>query len=442
MLGVSGRSHTYDTSGVLDAAPGVTASIRSLVPNAPNATLIKSVAATGLRLKRVRLSGSIRTTNVTSGSLWLRIDGPNGMLVLDNGMDRGLRGTQDWTDFAVALPVSNSASRVIFGLLLSGGGEMEVRNLRFEEVGVIDTTAPMHPEVKLLVDSAIAVARTRSVWRDTLSWDRIVPEVYSMAVGAGSAAEAFPAIHFLARRLGDRHSGFLPPTTARAFQTGGSQNPAPTVKPLTGRVGYVSVPAYSGGEVTAMTNYSNALHTELLALLPSASCGWVIDLRKNGGGNMYPMLAGLRPFLGEETLGYFVSGKSKAPWSATRSQAPKHPSQLDALGDAYVAVLTGPRTASSGEIVAISFRGRDRTRSFGLPTGGYSTANSMIPLPGGARFNITTAIDADRSGKEFGHAVDPDERVESPDPARDVVLERATEWLSRESRCSATTSSN
>lgn len=442
MLGASGGSHAFDTSGVLSATPGVTAGLRSLVPNAPNATLMKSVAANSLRMKRVRLSGAIRTTNVTSGSLWLRIDGPSGMIILDNGMDRGLRGTQDWTDFAVTLPVSKSASRVIFGLLLSGSGEMEVRNMRFEDLGAIDTTAPMHPDAKLLVDSAISVARTRSVWRDTLSWDRIVPEVNGLAAGAGSAAEAFAAIHFLARRLGDRHSGFMPPTSARAFQFGGSQNPAPTVKPLPGRVGYVSVPAYSGGDTAAISNYSKSMHAELLALLPGVSCGWVVDLRQNGGGNMYPMLAGLRPFLGDATLGYFVSGKSKSPWSATRTQAPKHPPQLDVLGEAPVAVLMGPRTASSGEIIAISFRGRERTRSFGLPTGGYSTANSMIPLPGGARFNITTAIDADRNGKEFGHAVDPDERVESGDPARDAALERATEWLTRESRCSATTPSH
>jgi len=34
--------------------------------------------------------------------------------------------------------------------------------------------------------------------------------------------------------------------------------------------------------------------------------GWIIDLRGNSGGNMYPMLAGLSSLLGEGVLGYDV----------------------------------------------------------------------------------------------------------------------------------------
>ena len=48
-----------------------------------------------------------------------------------------------------------------------------------------------------------------------------------------------------------------------------------------------------------------------------ASCRWVVDLRGNGGGNMWPMLGGLRPFFGEAGLGSFVSTAGQAPlWHA------------------------------------------------------------------------------------------------------------------------------
>lgn len=435
-VGAARRTHAFDTAGVTTSAPGATLTLRALQPGSSSATLTKSIPADALRMKRVRLSGSIRSSGVTQASLWMRVDAPSGMLLLYNGSDRALRGTQDWTEFSVTLPVPSSASRVLLGLLMVGGGEIEARDVRVESVGVIDVDAPMHPDAKALVDSAITVARNRSVWRDTLSWDRIMPEVRTLAAGASSLSDAFPALRVLATRLGDKHSSFMPPTTAQAFRTGGSQNPEPTLKAFDNSVGYINVPAYSGGDPSAIQKYAQNMHAGLQALAPSVRCGWIVDLRQNGGGNMYPMLAGLRPFLGDSTLGYFVSTGNKVPWNAASRSVPKHPGELDTLSAAYVAVLTGPRTASSGEIVAISFRERARTRSFGLPTGGYSTANSMVPLPGGATLNITTAIDADRSGNLFGHAIDPDERIDIPvDGTGDETLSRATNWLIRESGC-------
>jgi carboxyl-terminal processing protease len=435
-IGGTREGYSFDTTGVIGSAPGATALLRISGATAPTASLSKIFPADTLRMKRVRLSGSIRSTGVTNASLWMRVDAPAGMLVLDNGMDRALRGTQDWTEFSVVLPVPSSASRVVVGLLMGGSGEMEARNLRLEVLGAIDPKAKMHPDAKQLVDAAITVARDRSVWRDTLSWNKIEPEVRALAAGAASAAEAYPAVRFLAARLGDGHSSFMPPVVAQAFASGGMQNPEPVVKPISQNVGYINVPGFGGGDPAAIRRYASSMHSRLMASMPVAACGWVLDLRQNSGGNMYPMLAGLRPFLGDGTLGYFVSSGVKSPWSAGMRDAVLPPRDLDDLGKAYVAVLTGPRTASSGEIVAISFRERSRTRSFGLPTRGLSTANAMVPLPGGANFNITTAIDADRKGKLFGHAVDPDERVEAAqDATQDPTLERATAWLLKESGC-------
>ena len=38
---------------------------------------------------------------------------------------------------------------------------------------------------------------------------------------------------------------------------------------------------------------------------------WIIDLRENWGGDMYPMIAGLAPIIGEGTYGYFVLPKKE-----------------------------------------------------------------------------------------------------------------------------------
>jgi C-terminal processing protease CtpA/Prc len=111
---------------------------------------------------------------------------------------------------------------------------------------------------------------------------------------------------------------------------------------------------------------------------------------------------------------------------------------LASLINAYVAVLTGPRTGSSGEAVTISFKGRARTRSFGSPTAGLSTANATYALPDGSMIVLTTAIEADRTGKTYGQKVDPDEVIAGPNSSAaesDSTAAAAVRWLKQESRC-------
>jgi C-terminal processing protease CtpA/Prc len=178
------------------------------------------------------------------------------------------------------------------------------------------------------------------------------------------------------------------------------------------------------------------MHEALATTMKSVSCGWVVDLRPNTGGNMWPMLAGLKPFLGNAGLGTFESPTgSSPPWIAGQGVGVEPPLSLDVLQSSWVVVLTGPRTASSGEAVTIAFRGRPRTRSFGQPTAGLSTANGTFPLPDGAMILLTTAIEADRTGRRYGEKVDPDERVDAATGSDDTTLSAATQWLRQSSGC-------
>jgi carboxyl-terminal processing protease len=419
---------------------GATLSLRSTVP-APKSfgTLTASIPADSYRHSRVRVVGEVRTHNVVGAgaSLWLRVDGPTGAQLLDNGTDRAIRGDSGWVEQAITLPVTRDATKVFFGALLRGTGEMEVRGLRIEVRPVPSGAAPVGM-ARTVLDSAVAIVRARSMWRDTVSWSVVLPEVAELAQGASVNTDVYPAIRVLLTRLGDHHSFFLPPQATTAFRTGGAQNPPATARVLGSGIGYVAVFAYSGIEPTAAQNYARAAHASLSASLGGASCGWVVDLRGNGGGNMYPMLAGLKPFLGDTTLGAFISpGEGRSPWSAG-AVAATVPRELAPLESAYVAVLTGPRTASSGEAVTISFRGRARTRSFGAPTAGLSTANGTFPLPDGAMVVLTTAIEADRTGREYGGKVDPDELVPGPNNAAadaDSTVMAASKWLRAQSSC-------
>jgi len=87
-----------------------------------------------------------------------------------------------------------------------------------------------------------------------------------------------------------------------------------------------------------------------------------------------------------------------------------------AMGESVpLAVLIGPQTASSGEAVAVAFRGRPHTVIFGQRSRGLSTSNNQFRLSDGAILNLSVSVFADRQGRRYGDELDPDVAVPSAD---------------------------
>jgi len=215
----------------------------------------------------------------------------------------------------------------------------------------------------------------------------------------------------------------------------------PTAELIRPQVGYVHVPAFAGGGAEG-DELATSYHRLMERVDTSDVCRWIVDLRGNTGGNMWPMLAGIGPVLGESSVvGYFVDPDSVVtPWyyrngaSGTPGSVIARAGDPISLGDtiATVAVLTDSLTASSGEAVAIAFRARPHARSFGQPTWGVSTANAGFELSDGATIFLTVSTMADRAGEIYGGEVIPDELVAGAmtgDTATDAALRTAMHWL-------------
>src|SRR2546421_2208843 len=131
-----------------------------------------------------------------------------------------------------------------------------------------------------------------------------------------------------------------------------------------------------------------------------ATCGWVVDVRRNPGGNVWPMLAGVGPVLGEGEVNSSVSAEGEKIATVYRhgqaldgrwvNAQVDDPSRLKRPAPA-VALLTSQLTRSSGKHVVLAFRGRRRTRSFGEPTAGDPTANAGKVFSDGAALFLTVA---------------------------------------------------
>ena len=76
--------------------------------------------------------------------------------------------------------------------------------------------------------------------------------------------------------------------------------------------------------------------------------GWIVDLRHNRGGNMWPMVAGLGPLLGEGRAGAFVDPDGGATWWGYQDNASIY------NGDRLVTVASPYRLRKAHPRVAVS----------------------------------------------------------------------------------------
>lgn len=76
--------------------------------------------------KTMTLTGFLKTENVQNGyaGLWLRIDGSQGALHLDNMSKQNVHGTTGWQVYSITLPLDEAAESVVLGGLLPGTGTM------------------------------------------------------------------------------------------------------------------------------------------------------------------------------------------------------------------------------------------------------------------------------------------------------------------------------
>lgn len=427
---VSAAGSAFDSVGASltlrsdSAPPSAFGTIRAIVP------------ALAYRGRQVIVTADIATRGVTGGaSIWLRIDGPTGVIALENGMANAVKGTTT-AHREARLSVPAEATELIFGLLLSGSGEATTRGLRIQLLPMPSPDAPLAPEARRVLDSAVTLVRTYALWRDTVTWAEVEPRIRALAAGAQTPADVYPAIRALLGSLGDHHSFLLEPAGAKQFTRGGAENKRSSITVQEDSIGYISVPAYAGADPAAAKTYVADVYSALTEIRAQTTCRWVVDLRTNGGGNMWPMLAALRPLLGEASLGSFATKQGiGASWHARDGADLPVPQALAALDSAYVAVLTGPRTASSGEAVTIAFVGRPRTRSFGQATAGLSTANTTLPLPDGSTLVLTVSVQADRTGQVYGGTILPDESVPTSSAPGDGVLLSAITWLRSRPPC-------
>ncbi len=302
--------------------------------------------------------------------------------------------------------------------------------------------------------------------RTGVDWARIREQALARAPRPQSTVETYGTIRFALEGLGDHRSSLLltPELESKELQLGRKPVNAPRRAPRSGPYSVRTMPEGRlekiGAKVFALVvvtkcvcedasesaEYATNLQRIVARLDQSHPSGWIIDLRGNTGENLWPMLAGIGPVLGEGTrVGESVATQSHFSWSyingvasegsgRAKSTASVQGAPYRLIGTPRVAVLIDGTTGFGGEGVAIAFHGRANTRFFGEHTAGFSSIADTALLADGASLTLVTGVQVDRTGKMYFDGIDPDELVPAaarmlPDD-QDQVLQQALWWLS------------
>ncbi|WP_158637090.1 S41 family peptidase [Arenimonas daejeonensis] len=429
----------YDASGAggnfVDetVAHSGTRSLR-LEHRAPFAGVSQGLDAHAYRGQRLVFRAMMRSHDLAEGTsgLWIRADTAAGeAAAFEHTYLQPIAGTRDWESREVELIVPASASTLQFGIVAGAEGSLWVDDVELSASQM--QALPEGLTARQYLDKALDLIQQYAYYSDRIDWPKLRASSHALSKEAGQPADTYPAIKQALAALDDNHSHFVSPRMMTHRRSETVREDYGFRSEVLGTVGYLRVPEFMGGGEAPSAAFATQIRTALRTQAEGGACGWIVDLRGNMGGAMHPMLSGLRDLLGEDELGYFVHrGDRRQPWRATGEGKP-------AQVDAPVAVLIDGQTASSGEAVLVSFIGRANTRSFGTATYGVSTANAPFPLDDGAALAITTALQADRTGRTYGGAIAPDEPVRSDATAvslaDDPVVSAARTWLQARPAC-------
>lgn len=328
-----------------------------------------------------------------------------------------------------------------------------------------------------LVSEALAKVRPAAYRTAQVDWPALETELRDQAATARDSVDMLPVYRRLLEALEDGHS-YVQPTDemAKAYETRAGRDlygdvvREPRRSPFKSRwliehrqieisdrkaAQWIAVPKAFGADEPARM-YAAHMFLAVANVFPN-TCGYILDVRGNSGGNIWPMLTGLSGLLGDGPAGreagpdgristyaelregaaiIVQEGESKGQ-ELIRSTTWR---PLPTLVSAPVALLMDDLTASSGEGVVVAFKGRPNTRTFGQPSFGVSTSNNVFPLSDGVTLVVTVGVMADRDGATYPKGLQPDETVAyapGSGDRNDSQVEAARAWLASHPACAA-----
>jgi hypothetical protein len=393
-------------------------------------------------LKKYKVSAAIKTKDVNEmfAGLSVRVMDKEGNNICHQNMNMKnfkIKGTLDWKIYEAEFYVDESVDKLKIAGFLGGSGEAWFDDISIEKISI----SPEKPSENIIkyIEEYFALIRTHSIVKDSTHIDKLAERTMKLCAGNSDMEYCHFILKNITSNLNDGHSFFTTPQEWNDWQDGsktvndGWANFA-TGKMLEGNVAYINVPMFVSFDTIVQNSAVDTLQTLIKTFDQQNPKGWIIDISNNSGGNSFVMTCGLGPILGNGIFGYSISANGSKRtrihnngWTGWDSILMVNKPDPYWVKNPHlpIAVIYGNKTASSGEVVAIAFRGKENTKSFGQETQGASTRVDNLRLSDRAYLNLAAGYDVDRNGVVFGGKVTPDVLTEDFEAA----MTEALKWI-------------
>ncbi len=307
------------------------------------------------------------------------------------------------------------------------------------------STTPHSTRLDPYLAEVFSLLEQQSILAPTVNWAALKESTLTDYPVVATDSQRYAIIRHVLKTQQLKHHGFMDPAQTKAWKNQPKKANAkgqarqlqyPTYTLLHNQIGHIVVPGFPTGDSLALNKYARTLQSHISTGHQQGVTQWIIDLRGNFGGHMWPMLVGLGPLLGHGKLGsfatngaeaaawYYDNGKGKIIEGGQASYYVNITPLLPVLHNQKIAVLCNEGTASSGEAVLVAFTGKAGATTIGTQTAGYSTANDMIPLSNGATLIVTTAVYMDSNGVQYPNDITPAVLTNADD-----IMDKAVNWL-------------
>jgi len=319
--------------------------------------------------------------------------------------------------------------------------------------GATGQVSGLPDSLQTYLDTVLNLIERRSLYGKHADWPMIRDSANSIASNARNIQDLMPAIKYVFTTIGDHHGGLLyrgqkygmegkKIVVGDEFSAVWKIGAKIRTQILDSEYAYIFIPPIWALTETETTMYAQQIQDSICKLNRSNIRGWIVDLRANLGGNMYAMIGGLGCLIGDGVLGSFIDAKGHTThfllkmgdafegtkrWTNIQNKCmmTEHPK---------IAILLSQLTSSSGEIVAIAFKGRPMTKFIGENTAGYVTANDdPYFIDKDSMLLVAAATISDRNHKLYTDFVQPDLNMIGGDNfidlKRDLKVKASLQWL-------------
>lgn len=302
----------------------------------------------------------------------------------------------------------------------------------------------------------ISYARQHSLYRNHVDWTVMEDSLLKQCNKVKQPADVSFVMNQLLESLGDEHGRIVHDGQVVAYYYSGQLKPHQSAfdaqiysiiqqgtrfpfmaRMMNDNTGYLRIPGMSAGDDLAK---AKEIQDAVCSLRRQGADKWIIDLRYNGGGNINPMAEGLTSILGDGSVGGAsgLTSSENVDWHIADGDFYNHGFTLGLepscshKANEKVAVLTSLYTASSGEALAVMFKGRVHTRFFGSKTLGMVTGTGWHQVDPHWTVMLSLNYFRDRNGQIYKSFVDVDEECPlyiDVASGADQCMARAIEWL-------------